>query len=128
MHTHVLQEQLNQIVIPNTQRTLGSEKALRDISEQADGLHIELVLGFPSAHIGEQLAARIQETLAAAGYRQTLHLAVNARASSAIRDNAASPFLPPNHTFLPCTSPPIPNPPKILRYPAQLSPQQHRFS
>ena len=76
MHTHFLQEQLNQIVIPNTQRTLGSEKAIREISEQADGLHIELVLGFPSTHIGEQLAARIQETLAAAGYRQTLHLGI----------------------------------------------------
>lgn len=76
MHTYVLQEQLNQIVIPNTQRTLGSEKAIREISEQADGLHIELVLGFPSTHIGEQLAARIQETLVAAGYRQTLHLGI----------------------------------------------------
>ena len=77
MHTQVLQEKLNQIIIPDTQRTLGSEKAIRQLNEQADGLHIELALGFPTAHINAQLATCIQEALLTLGYQQTLHLGIH---------------------------------------------------
>ena len=71
---HTPQEILNQVWIPHTTRTLGSEKAVRRVSEQADGLHIELVLGFPIAHIAEALTHAIQSALADAGYRPAVQV------------------------------------------------------
>lgn len=74
MDNPALRTALDAVVIPDTSRTLGSEKAVRTLTQQSDGLHIDLVFGFPVNHIGKQLAERVQQALAEAGNTQTLHL------------------------------------------------------
>ena len=54
---------LETVSIPNTARTLGSEKAVRSVEQHSDGIHIALHFGFPVAHIASETADRIQEIL-----------------------------------------------------------------
>ena len=54
---------LETVSIPNTARTLGSEKAVRSVEQHSDGIHIALHFGFPVAHIASEIADRIQEIL-----------------------------------------------------------------
>ena len=67
---------LENIQLPGTQRTLGGEKAVKKLHEEADGLHIELSFGFPTAHLWDGLAERIQTALAAAGNTLPLHIEI----------------------------------------------------
>ena len=67
---------LENIQLPGTQRTLGGEKAVKKLHEEADGLYIELSFGFPTAHLWDGLAERIQTALAAAGNTLPLHIEI----------------------------------------------------
>ncbi|WP_283120118.1 iron-sulfur cluster carrier protein ApbC [Neisseria elongata] len=67
---------LENIQLPGTQRTLGGEKAVKKLHEEADSLHIELSFGFPTAHLWDGLAERIQTALAAAGNTLPLHIEI----------------------------------------------------
>lgn len=55
--------QLDNIPIPHTQRTLGSEKAIVAITEHQNSLHIDLQFGFPAQHLATELNQIISNTL-----------------------------------------------------------------
>lgn len=79
MNITALETALAAVEIPGSSRTLGSENAVTSITEQADGLHVQLTFGFPVQHIGQALAERVQTALTAAGNSQTLHLGITTR-------------------------------------------------
>ena len=57
-----MKSQIEQILIPTTQRTLGSEKAVKSVAEDNGSLKVALEFGYPVAHIAQQL----HEAIAAA--------------------------------------------------------------
>lgn len=57
-----MKSQIEQILIPTTQRTLGSEKAVKSVAEENGSLKVALEFGYPVAHIAQQL----HEAIAAA--------------------------------------------------------------
>ena len=57
-----MKSQIEQILIPTTQRTLGSEKAVKSVAEENGSLKVALEFGYPVAHIAQQ----IHEAIAAA--------------------------------------------------------------
>ena len=67
MNTASLQAALAAVQIPDSERSLGTEKAIIGIEERADGVHVGLRFGFPAAHLQTRLTERIQAALAAAG-------------------------------------------------------------
>lgn len=67
---------MENIQLPGTQCTLGGEKAVKKLHEEADGLPIELSFGFPTAHLWDGLSERVQTALAAAGNTLPLHIAI----------------------------------------------------
>ena len=73
MNISAIEAALAAVEIPGSRRTLGSEKAIESVSEKTDGLHIALQFGYPVAHIGQELAARIEAALK----HQTEHLPVH---------------------------------------------------
>ena len=75
---------LENIQLPGTQRTLGGEKAVKKLHEEADGLYIELSFGFPTAHLWDGLSERVQcrRQYPAAAYRNRHR---NCHAQSAAR-------------------------------------------
>lgn len=56
-----MQKIIEQIQIPHTQRTLGSEKAVQSIEERAGCLHIVLQFGFPTQFLRESLRQKIAD-------------------------------------------------------------------
>ncbi|STZ76989.1 iron-sulfur cluster carrier protein ApbC [Bergeriella denitrificans] len=77
MNISAIQTALDAVQIPLTGRTLGSEKAVADVSEQADGLHVRLRFGFPVHHIGADIANRVQEALIAHTGDAAIHLSID---------------------------------------------------
>lgn len=67
---------MENIQLPGTQHTLGGEKAVKKLHEEADGLHIELSFGFLTAHLWDGLSERVQTALAAAGNTLSLHIEI----------------------------------------------------
>ena len=67
MNLNNIQAAVEAVHIPNTERTLGTEKAVHSIEERANGLHIALRFGFPAAHLHTEFVERIEAALAAAG-------------------------------------------------------------
>ncbi len=63
MNIQEIQAALQAVAIPHTQRTLGSENAVKSFNHDSDGLHITLQFGYPVLHIGNELANRIQEAI-----------------------------------------------------------------
>ncbi|MFC5921691.1 iron-sulfur cluster carrier protein ApbC [Neisseria weixii] len=63
MNIQEIQTTLQTVAIPHTQRTLGSENAVKSVNHNSDGLHITLQFGYPVLHIGNELANRIQEAI-----------------------------------------------------------------
>ncbi len=63
MNIQEIQAALQAVAIPHTQRTLGSENAVKSVNHDSDGLHITLQFGYPVLHIGNELANRIQEAI-----------------------------------------------------------------
>lgn len=63
MNIQEIQTALQAVAIPHTQRTLGSENAIKSVTHDSDGLHITLQFGYPVLHIGNELANRIQEAI-----------------------------------------------------------------
>lgn len=57
-----MKSQIEQILIPTTQRTLGGEKAVKSVAEDNGSLKVALEFGYPVAHIAQQ----IHEAIAAA--------------------------------------------------------------
>ena len=48
-----MKSQIEQILIPTTQRTLGSEKAVKSVAEENGSLKVALEFGYPVAHIAQ---------------------------------------------------------------------------
>ena len=78
MNTETYRQALAAVAIPGTARTLGAEKAVKGVRSEKDGLHVELVFGFPYGHIKQQLAESVQTALADAGCGDTIHLHLSA--------------------------------------------------
>lgn len=77
MNIQEIQTALKAINIPLTERTLGSENAVKTVEEHSDGLHIALQFGYPVAHIGNELADRIQEALIGFTGEAGIHLSID---------------------------------------------------
>lgn len=56
-----MQTTIESVAIPATNRTLGSEKAVRSVQEHNGRLTVELQFGFPAQHLQSALEAAIQE-------------------------------------------------------------------
>lgn len=76
MNTAAIRSILENTPVPGTNRTLGSEKAVRILETRSDGLHIGLTFGYPVAHIAAQLADDIQERIAEQTGSAHIHLSM----------------------------------------------------
>jgi len=66
-----MKSQIEQILIPTTQRTLGSEKAVKSVAEENGSLKVALEFGYPVAHIAQQLHEAIAAATGTASTRHT---------------------------------------------------------
>ena len=58
---NTMKTQIEQIQIPDTNRTLGSEKAVKSVAEEDGSLKVSLQFGYPVAHIADKLHRAIAE-------------------------------------------------------------------
>lgn len=65
MDTQSLTTLINSITLPDSNRTLGSEQAVRNIIIDNDGIHLELVFPYPVAHLIHELQQRIDRAITA---------------------------------------------------------------
>ncbi|MDF7675152.1 iron-sulfur cluster carrier protein ApbC [Neisseriaceae bacterium ESL0693] len=65
MKIEVIREVLQTVALPQSKRTLATEKAIHDIRIEANGVHIDLVFPYPVAHIADELQARIDAAIKA---------------------------------------------------------------
>ncbi len=77
MNIAAIQTALEAVQIPNTTRTLGSEKAIKLLEERADGLHIGLKFGFPVGHIAADIANSLQEAVIGITGDAHIHLSID---------------------------------------------------
>lgn len=77
MNIQEIQTALQAVAIPHTQRTLGSENAIKSVTHDSDGLHITLQFGYPVLHIGNELANRIQEAIIGFTGDTGIHLSID---------------------------------------------------
>ncbi|PIT61562.1 ATP-binding protein [Snodgrassella alvi] len=63
MNTQSITALLNTISIPNSNRTLGSEKALSNVTVASDGIHLDLTFPYPVAHLIDELQQRIDQAI-----------------------------------------------------------------
>lgn len=63
MNTTDLTTALEAIVLPDSARTLGSEKAVTEIQQHDDGVHITLTFPYPVAHLAAALQAAVDEVV-----------------------------------------------------------------
>ena len=77
MNIAAIQTALEAVQIPNTTRTLGSEKAIKLLEERADGLHIGLKFGFPVGHIAADIANSLQEAVIDITGDAHIHLSID---------------------------------------------------
>ena len=76
MNIPAIRTALEAVLIPQTGRTLGGEKAVQAVEERSDGLYITLQFGFPVNHIGGELANRVQEAVIGFTGEQPIHLSI----------------------------------------------------
>ena len=77
MNIAAIQTALEAVQIPNTTRTLGSEKVIKLLEERADGLHIGLKFGFPVGHIAADIANSLQEAVIGITGDAHIHLCID---------------------------------------------------
>lgn len=77
MNISAIRTALEAVTIPQTERTVGSEKAVQTLEAKDDGLHIHLQFGFPVKHIGNELANSIQEALISETGSAEIHLSID---------------------------------------------------
>lgn len=77
MNIPTIEAALAAVSIPNSNRTLGSEKAVESIAEHSDGLHIQLRFGYPVGHIAEELGSRIEAAILPLAGDVPLHLGIS---------------------------------------------------
>lgn len=77
MNIATIQTALEAVQIPNTTRTLGSEKAVKLLEERTDGLHIGLKFGFPVGHIAADIANSLQEAVIGITGDAHIHLRID---------------------------------------------------
>ena len=77
MNIAAIQTALEAVQIPNTTRTLGSEKVIKLLEERADGLHIGLKFGFPVGHIAADIANSLQEAVIGITGDTHIHLSID---------------------------------------------------
>lgn len=77
MNIAAIQTALEAVQIPNTTRTLGSEKVIKLLEERADGLHIGLKFGFPVGHIAADIANSLQEAVIGITGDAHIHLSID---------------------------------------------------
>lgn len=65
MNAHTINEALQTVMLPQSNRTLATEKAIQDIRIEADGIHVHLVFPYPVAHMATELQARIDAAITA---------------------------------------------------------------
>ncbi|MDO4998607.1 MAG: Mrp/NBP35 family ATP-binding protein, partial [Neisseria sp.] len=70
---------INIITLPNSSRTLASEKAIKDYRESADGIVLALEFGFPIAHLQSELENVIRAQLEQAGFAGKLDLRMSSK-------------------------------------------------
>ncbi|OSI36007.1 iron-sulfur cluster carrier protein ApbC [Neisseria dumasiana] len=77
MNHSAIHTALDAVPIPQSNRTLGGEKAVKSIQERSDGLHIGLQFGYPANHIKHALTENIQTALTAAGGNLPIHVNID---------------------------------------------------
>lgn len=77
MNISEIRAALDAVEIPRSTRTLGGEKAVQQAEARSDGLHIRLQFGFPVAHIGQELAERVQTALTPLIGSTPVHLGID---------------------------------------------------
>jgi ATP-binding protein involved in chromosome partitioning len=65
MNTQSITTLLNRITIPASNRTLGSEKAVSNVTIASDGIHLELTFPYPVAHLINELQQHIDQAITA---------------------------------------------------------------
>lgn len=65
MNTQSITELLNPISIPDSTRTLGTEKAIDSVRCAEDGVHLSLVFPYPVAHLIDQMQQQIDAAITA---------------------------------------------------------------
>ncbi|KDN12147.1 [4Fe-4S] cluster assembly/repair protein ApbC [Snodgrassella communis] len=65
MNTQSITTLLNSIIIPASNRTLGSEKAVSNVTIDNDGIHLDLTFPYPVAHLIEELQQCIDQAITA---------------------------------------------------------------
>jgi ATP-binding protein involved in chromosome partitioning len=65
MNTQSITTLLNRITIPASNRTLGSEKAVSNVTITSDGIHLELTFPYPVAHLINELQQHIDQAITA---------------------------------------------------------------
>jgi ATP-binding protein involved in chromosome partitioning len=81
MNSQDLLPLLNQITLPNSQRTLGQDKAIKTVMNINGEWHIEIILPYPHQAIADELKNTIEQTLIAKGIEQ--NIVVNLRSQIA---------------------------------------------
>lgn len=74
--SQTIAEILQAVALPGGSRTLGSEKAVRQIQESAREIQIALQFDFPAAHLRADIERNIQAALAAAGEKRRSIVAI----------------------------------------------------
>lgn len=64
MNTQSITALLNNISIPDSNRTLGSENVIQSVVYNTDGIHLTLVFPYPVAHLINTLQQRVNENIA----------------------------------------------------------------
>lgn len=67
---------LNGLTLPHSQRTLGGEQAVREVREAADGWHITLTFPYPVTHLTAELQQAVDTAITQAVGDRPLHLSV----------------------------------------------------
>lgn len=77
MNIPAISAAIEAVKIPGTERTLGSEKAVKLLAERSDGLHIGLKFGFPVGHIAADIANSLQEAVIGITGDAHIHLSID---------------------------------------------------
>ena len=77
MNIPAISAAIEAVKIPGTERTLGSEKAVKLLEERSDGLHIGLKFGFPVGHISADIANSLQEAVIGITGDAHIHLSID---------------------------------------------------
>ena len=77
MNIPAISAAIEAVKIPGTERTLGSEKAVKLLEERSDGLYIGLKFGFPVGHIAADIANSLQEAVIGITGDAHIHLSID---------------------------------------------------